>query len=320
MDDIADPSNDFQDWELLLPLPQSPLAPVSSSPPAPNTSFHEIIDSAEGALLEPNYFSLDSRKRFAAAGDPDDDKSAASDNPSWIDPGLDDNPTRYLHKDPGGFWSDSSSERSQDRNSADLVGRNGLDVFENDAARPRGNGKIPEEKTDNGEGLSLFPLDSTGFGEVDDASVENNSRADRPSQVLGEEKDETLDSAGGGKFADGAGNKINGDLGKRSVIWWRMPSEILKYCAFKMSPVWAVSVAAAVMGFVILGRKLYRMKKKKTRALEIKLIVGDKNITQVMNHASRLNDAFSIVRRVPVIRPSLPAVGTSATWPIASLR
>ncbi|KAL3649605.1 hypothetical protein CASFOL_006008 [Castilleja foliolosa] len=80
---------------------------------------------------------------------------------------------------------------------------------------------------------------------------------------------------------------------------------------------WLVSFAAAVMGFAILARRLYKMKKK-TMGLEIKVFVDDKKISQVMSRAARLNEAFLIVIRVLVIRPSLPAVGSTNTWPVGN--
>lgn len=42
-------------------------------------------------------------------------------------------------------------------------------------------------------------------------------------------------------------------------------------------------------------------------------------VSQFMSRAARLNEAFSVVRRVPVIRPALPAPGV-APWPVMSLR
>lgn len=42
--------------------------------------------------------------------------------------------------------------------------------------------------------------------------------------------------------------------------------------------------------------------------------------SQVMSRAARLNEAFSVVKLVPVIRPSLPALGSTGTWPAMSLR
>lgn len=42
-------------------------------------------------------------------------------------------------------------------------------------------------------------------------------------------------------------------------------------------------------------------------------------VSQFMSRAARLNEAFSVVRRVPIIRPSLPAAGVTP-WPVISLR
>ena len=65
-------------------------------------------------------------------------------------------------------------------------------------------------------------------------------------------------------------------------------------------------------------RELYKMKRK-TKGLQIKVAVDDKKVSQVMSRAARLNDAFSVVKHVPVIRPSLPAIGMT-TWPAMSIR
>ena len=112
--------------------------------------------------------------------------------------------------------------------------------------------------------------------------------------------------------------KLRGEEAKRQVIWWKLPLEFLKYCVFRASPVWSISVAAAVMGFVILGRRLYKMKRK-TRTLQLKVTVDDKKVSQFMTRAARLNEAFSVVKRVPIIRPSLPTAGVTP-WPVMSLR
>lgn len=62
---------------------------------------------------------------------------------------------------------------------------------------------------------------------------------------------------------------------KTSVVWWKLPLELLRYCVFRASPVWSLSVAAAVMGFVILGRRLYKMKRK-SRSMQMKVTLDDK--------------------------------------------
>ncbi|KAJ6297193.1 hypothetical protein OIU78_022843 [Salix suchowensis] len=68
-----------------------------------------------------------------------------------------------------------------------------------------------------------------------------------------------------------------GDEGEKRklVVWWKVPFEVLRYCIFRLNPVWSVSVAAAVMGFVILGRRLYNMRRK-TKSLQLKVTVDDK--------------------------------------------
>ncbi|KAK1432333.1 hypothetical protein QVD17_09228 [Tagetes erecta] len=106
---------------------------------------------------------------------------------------------------------------------------------------------------------------------------------------------------------------------KVTMIWWKLPLDLLKYCLFKASPVWTISVAAAMMGVVILGRRLYRMKHR-TRSLQLKVAIDDdKKVSQVMSRAARLNEAFSVVKRAPIIRPSLPATGI-VPWPVMALR
>ncbi|KAH1032174.1 hypothetical protein J1N35_044348 [Gossypium stocksii] len=109
---------------------------------------------------------------------------------------------------------------------------------------------------------------------------------------------------------------------KKKVVWWKVPFELLRYCVLRVSPVWSFSVAAAVMGFVILGRRLYKMKRKSS-SLQLKVTMDDKlylqKVSQFMTRAARLNEAFSVVRRVPIIRPSLPTAGVN-TWSVMSMR
>lgn len=279
--DLVQATNEFQDWELLHPNSDSESsAPVSA--PEPNNSFDEIHS---GGLIQVNYFSLDAQNRYGE--DFDDDKSAESDNPSWVDPGLEDNPTLYLKKESGEFWSDSSSERSEDRKFIELESVHEMGFSQNEKKQViyEGIGEILEEKGDKAEDLGKFYMDSTGIqvgsAKLNDVSenfqldVEGNVNLQGESGVSGEEKNETEKIVSGAQVIDDTGNKKGGELEKRSVVWWKMPMEFLKYCVFRMGPVWTVSVAAAVMGFVILGRRLYKMKKK-TRGLEIKVTVDDK--------------------------------------------
>ncbi|CAH8332061.1 unnamed protein product [Eruca vesicaria subsp. sativa] len=103
---------------------------------------------------------------------------------------------------------------------------------------------------------------------------------------------------------------------RRETVWWKMPFVLVKYCAFRIGPVWSVSMAAAVMGFLLLGRRLYNIKNKPQR-IHLKVAIEYKKVSQVMSQAARLNESFTEVRRVPLIRPALPAPGA---WPVLSLR
>ncbi|XP_010062367.2 translation initiation factor IF-2 [Eucalyptus grandis] len=141
-------------------------------------------------------------------------------------------------------------------------------------------------------------------------------------EVLGVRNDQAAEAEGGNGAVEDEGLAIKaakpeGDEDKRTV-WWKVPFELLRFCVFRVSPFWSLSVAAAFMGCVILGRRLYKMKQK-SRTLQLKITVDDKKVSQFMSRAARLNEAFSVVRRVPVVRPSLPAAGV-ATWPVMSLR
>lgn len=202
---------DDDEWEVLHPNPNPD--PDPHPDPDPDSESHEI-----DSLILADYFSLDSLKRYGQ--DLDDNKSAVSDNPSWIDPaGLEENPSRYLNKESTDFWSDSSSDS--------FLVRNEMNVQADEAELL---GKVQADDTE-GEG--------EGEGE--------QRRRDEIDKM-------------------------------KSVVWWKMPLNYHYYFVFRMSPVWTVSVAAAFMGFVILGRSFYKMKKnkKKARGLQIKVAVDDK--------------------------------------------
>ncbi|KAI3784249.1 hypothetical protein L1987_43344 [Smallanthus sonchifolius] len=139
--------------------------------------------------------------------------------------------------------------------------------------------------------------------------------------------DESLSDSGEIESKHNISEKIDGeektvearDNQRVAAVWWKLPLDLLKYCLFKASPVWSLSVAAAMVGVAILGRRLYKMKQK-TRILQLKLTIDDdKKVSQVMSRAARLNEAFSVVKRAPIIRPSLPATGI-APWPVMALR
>jgi hypothetical protein len=67
-----------------------------------------------------------------------------------------------------------------------------------------------------------------------------------------------------------------GDKGKQVVVWWRLPIKLLHYCAWNVKPVWSFSIAAALLGLVMLGRKMYRMKHKAKGLPQIKIAFDDR--------------------------------------------
>ncbi|KAL0878313.1 hypothetical protein Bca101_028019 [Brassica carinata] len=142
-----------------------------------------------------------------------------------------------------------------------------------------------------------------------DSSIDDLDNDD----VLGLEKsDESVEEKS-------VSNDSSGGEG-RMFVWWKIPIEnVLKYCVFRVNPIWSFSVAAAaVVGFVILGRRLYHMMKnrKSPRTLQQLKVLLDDDDKKVVNEA-----AISLVKRVPMIRPALPSsvVGINQ-WSMMSLR
>ncbi|KAJ6360535.1 hypothetical protein OIU77_004532 [Salix suchowensis] len=189
----------------------------------------------------------------------DTEGSVESDNPSWIDPGSE---TRFQRRNSSEVWPDSGSDRSDDRKSGDFQVKNELGLVENEMTDvgfegiEAKEGKLGslEGKVSNYEGKSEL-----GFEGFEETQSENESKEVNLSFVaVGETK---------------PGDEVE----KRKLVWWKVPFEMLRYCVFRFSPVWSVSVAAAVMGFLILGRRLYKMKRK-TKSLQLKVTVDDKRL------------------------------------------
>ncbi|KAG5034650.1 hypothetical protein JHK85_009946 [Glycine max] len=111
---------------------------------------------------------------------------------------------------------------------------------------------------------------------------------------------------------------------EKRLVWWKVPFEVLRYWVNPLPlplPVWSLSVAAAAafLGLFFLGRRLYRMKRK-TQTLKLNLALDDKKVSQLMGRVARLNEAFSVVRRVPIVRPpSLPSSSVTLR-PVMSMR
>lgn len=345
---------DFQDWELLHKSEDD--APLMGS-----GNFAGLGVETDGGMWRHDYFSIDSENKYAmnisGEGDGTEEGSVESDNPSWVDPTLETG--QYKRNNSGEFWSDSSSDRSEEQKTHELEVTSELALAE-----------MMKSCVDSG-GIGEIEAKSKNFGKLGshdlNVTVESNIFDNSRSQVTG--KVDLLSKSLEKCFCDSSGddlglddnvntfetsessNGLNGDMdsvkliqeeerstesksiqlaemksdltpdgagGKRKIVWWKVPLEVIKYCVLKVSPVWSISMAAAFIGFIILGRRLYKMKQK-SPSLKLKVTMDDKKVSQFMSRAARLNEAFSVVRRVPVIRPALPAPGMTP-WVVMSMR
>ncbi|KAA8528036.1 hypothetical protein F0562_035095 [Nyssa sinensis] len=317
-------AGEFQDWEVLHNLDDAGL--VNSSESDENMRGLEGIESYSEGMISTDYFSLDFQERYAktvAEGDVSDEGSAESDNPSWIDPASE---TQYPRNKSRDFWSDSSSDRSDDRKFSEFDAKNELGFAENAKIQVvEGIGEIGADT----ERFEKFWSDSGGIGPISvkfgdfendsEMGIGHDSKSQEGSEISHEEKAKEGDGhARDNEDVAIEARKLGGEEEKRHAVWWKLPLELLKYCAFRVNPVWTFSVAAAVMGIIILRRRLSKMKRK-SRGLQLNVTVDDKKVSQFMSHSARLNEAFSVVKRFPTIRPSLPAVGLTP-WPVMSLR
>ncbi|AQK53048.1 uncharacterized protein LOC100194197 [Zea mays] len=104
---------------------------------------------------------------------------------------------------------------------------------------------------------------------------------------------------------------------KQFVVWWKLPFKLLHYCAWKVKPVWSFSIAAALLGLVVLGRRMYRMKRKARGLPQIKIAFDDKRASQFADRAAYLKEAFLVARRVPMLRTSS---GATLPWSMVQER
>ncbi|XP_021605001.1 uncharacterized protein LOC110609605 isoform X2 [Manihot esculenta] len=321
-------SAEFQDWEVLV----NSDADLINSPNSPNNSrtLDEIEADSEG-VLKLDYFSLDNDSRYAkTVVDASEEGSVESDNPSWIDPGPE---PRYQRRNSGEFWSDSGSDRSDERKFSDSDVKNELGIVENVKTEVGFEGIREIEGKDGKEGKfespegnfsNMVSKNEISFDEkfLPDSSGEylvfgDIGKVNEGSEFMGESNTENAPKEESSNVVAAGERKPVGNEENRKTVWWKVPFELLKYCLFRVGPVWSFSMAAAVMGFVILGRRLYKMKRK-TRSLPLKVTVDDK-VSQFVSRAGRLNEAFSVVRRVPIVRPLLPSSGVNS-WPMMTLR
>ncbi|XP_039123003.1 uncharacterized protein LOC120259461 [Dioscorea cayenensis subsp. rotundata] len=247
-----------------------------------------VLDAAattdDAGAIQPNYFSLSSAPRRPPS-EPMSDGS--SDCPSWVDP--DSNPPcvetpkfDVFRKNLVGSWSDGSSTPPDSEKG---------ETF-----------RASDQK---------FQSEFDGIGESSQESDGNIvSESDGEQLVEMNREDVELEKVG---IRVGVGDG-DGDPEKKGTVWWKMPMEVLKFYILRVRPIWSVSIAAAIVGVVMLGRRLYKMKHK-TRSVSLKVSLDDKKASLFMSRAARLNEAFSVVKRAPIVRPPLPAGGVTP-WPV----
>lgn len=299
---------ELHDWEV---LPNS-----EGSTSLQTTSYLEGIERDSEGIIRSDYFSLDSHNKYAATQveDVTDGISVESDNPSWIDPVCD---TRYsTTKEMREFWS---SDGSDDGKYVESEAKNKeLDIVETATRQVAYDGSASVEMDKSLSDSGEIESKPRKYDKIDLDTYDDDVKTHDESEPSSEQK--IVQARGQGENEDVLIEtmKSDGEERNRVAVWWKLPLDLLKYCLFRASPVWTLSVAAAMMGVVILGRRLYTMKRK-SRTLQLKVTVDDKKVSQFMSRAARLNEAFSVVKRGPIIRPSLPAAGI-APWPMMALR
>ncbi|KAL6614049.1 hypothetical protein ACP70R_036319 [Stipagrostis hirtigluma subsp. patula] len=98
--------------------------------------------------------------------------------------------------------------------------------------------------------------------------------------------------------------------------WWKLPLDTLRVWVLRAArSAWSVPFAIALLGFAVLGRRLYRMRRQSKAVARVRLVLDEKKATQFKGQASRLNESIVTVRRAPIIKPMLPANGVTP-WPV----
>jgi hypothetical protein len=174
-----------------------------------------------------------------------------------------------------------------------LPARHGLgENLDSDAATPTG-ASLQREASETES--STVHLDGAEI----DAGVERSCLEDALASdgIRGEQEEQEQRGNGsatsccdeaGGEAKDGdlplAPGAEEGD--KQVVVWWKLPFRLLPYCAWKVKPVWSFSIAAALLGLVVLGRRMYRRKSKARGLPQIKIAFDDKVSSLLLLHTS----------------------------------
>ncbi|CAL1356591.1 unnamed protein product [Linum trigynum] len=137
----------------------------------------------------------------------------------------------------------------------------------------------PKSPTMSSPPSSLLSSPKFGAGKF---SFEDNGATNDPSL----EKDEIGWDEGSGKDGDSGGGGLN--------IWRWSLHGVGAICSF--------GVAAATVCIIIFGNHQRNQQHKREQQIRFQIYTDDKRVKQVVQHATRFNDAISAVRGVPIAR------------------
>jgi hypothetical protein len=121
----------------------------------------------------------------------------------------------------------------------------------------------------------------------------NDSDSDNEATALIDAKEEVVDEVGFDSKVEEEEKEVKDDM--KRVVWWKIPFEVLKHWVSPLATIplpLSVAATAAFLGLLILGRRLYKMKRK-TQTLKLNLALDDK-VTHSLSFFSYILLAYSI--------------------------
>ena len=117
----------------------------------------------------------------------------------------------------------------------------------------------PDDLLFPGRDRAALWSDSSSDGERPEVEVEAADQVERAGVTAAAD-------AGEGAVAKGGG----------PAQWWRLPLDVLRLWALRAArSVWSVPLAVALLGFAVLGRRLYRMRRQSKAAARVRLVFDE---------------------------------------------
>ncbi|KAF8664043.1 hypothetical protein HU200_054950 [Digitaria exilis] len=143
---------------------------------------------------------------------------------------------------------------------------------------------------------------------------DSSSDGERPEVEVTEPVERFRVEAGAAAAAEGTEGAVA--KGGGPARWWKLPLDALRVWALRAArSAWSVPFAVALLGFAVLGRRLYRMRRQSKAVGRVRLVLDEKKASHFKGQASRLNESTVMLRRAPIIKPMLPASGVTP-WPV----